>query len=84
MILGTVVGNVVSTRKSSNLIGYRLLIIKPLHSSKDDVFVAADELGAGIGECVLITTNSTTQFALDKKAPIDALVVGIVDTVPQI
>lgn len=84
MILGKVVGTVVSTRKCQNLVGYKLLTIKPLYGHKEEILVAADNLGAGIGECVLITIGSTTQHALDKSVPIDALVVGIVDTEPQV
>ncbi|MDF2612296.1 MAG: Ethanolamine utilization protein EutN/carboxysome structural protein Ccml [Clostridia bacterium] len=84
MILGKVIGTVVSTRKCSNLVGYKLLTIRPLFGNKENIFVAADLLGAGIGECVLITTDNTTQYALNKSSPIDALVVGIVDSEPQI
>lgn len=84
MILGKVVGTVVSTRKCSNLVGYKLLTVRPLYGDKNQIIVAADTLGAGIGECVLVTTDNTTQYALDKSSPIDALVVGIVDTEPQI
>ena len=84
MILGKVVGTVVSTRKCQNLVGYKLLTIRPLYGNRDEIFVAADKLGAGIGECVLITTDNTTQHALDNAAPVDALVVGIVDSIPQI
>lgn len=84
MILGKVVGNIVSTRKCQNLVGYKLLTIEPLFGEKKNIFVAADKLGAGIGECVLITTDNTTQHALESAAPIDALVVGIVDSIPQI
>ena len=84
MILGAVVGNVVSTRKCQNLVGYKLLTVRPLYGRQDEIIVAADKLGAGIGECVLITTDNTTQHAIDQAAPIDALVVGIVDSVPQI
>jgi len=83
MILGTVKGTIVSTRKCSNLVGYRLLLIVPYYGDKADIFVAADSLGAGIGELVLITTDYATQFALERSAPIDALVVGIVDAPPQ-
>lgn len=83
MIIGTVKGTVISTRKCSNLVGYKLLLVEPLYGSKKNIFVAADNLGAGIGELVLITTDNTTQHALDRSAPIDALVVGIVDFEPQ-
>ncbi len=84
MILGTVKGTVVSTRKCRNLVGYKLLLIEPFYGEKKDLFVAADNLGSGIGELVLITTDNTTQYALEHAAPMDAFVVGIVDSEPQI
>lgn len=86
MILGTVKGTIVSTRKFGNLVGYKLLMVEPYsyEGEKTQIMVAADSLGAGIGELVLITCNSTTQHALDKAAPIDAFIVGIVDAPPVI
>lgn len=83
MILGTIKGTVVSTRKCSNLVGFKLLLVEPYYGSKKDIIVAADNIGAGIGELVLVTTDNTTQHALDRPAPIDAYVVGIVDSPPQ-
>lgn len=83
MILGTVKGNIVSTRKCSNLVGFKLLLIEPFYGDKSQVFVAADTMGAGFGELVLVTTDNTTQYAIDRQAPIDAFVVGIVDAPPQ-
>lgn len=84
MILGTVKGTVVSTRKCENLVGYKLLLIEPYYGDKNQIFVAADSLGSGIGELVLVTTDATTQYAIDRAAPVDAFVVGIVDAPPQI
>ncbi|MFA9465577.1 MAG: EutN/CcmL family microcompartment protein [Velocimicrobium sp.] len=83
MILGTVKGNIVSTRKCSNLVGFKLLLIEPFYGNKSEIFVAADTMGAGIGELVLVTTDNTTQYAIDRTAPIDAFIVGIVDAPPQ-
>lgn len=83
MILGKVKGTIVSTRKCSNLVGYKLLLISPYYGDGTQIFVAADTLGAGIGELVLITTDNTTQYALERSAPVDAVVVGIVDAPPQ-
>lgn len=83
MILGVVKGTVVSTRKMQNLVGYKLLLIEPFYGDKSQIFVAADTLGAGIDEVVLITTDDTTQYAIDSQAPIDALIVGIVDSPPM-
>ncbi len=84
MIIGKVIGNVFSTRKYQNLTGYKLLMIRPLFGNREEVFVAADTLGAGFGETVLITTDNTTQYALDKQVPIDAIIVGILDEEPQL
>jgi ethanolamine utilization protein EutN len=84
MILGTIMGTVVSTRKCKNLVGFKLLLVEPYYGEKKNIFVAADTMGAGIGELVLVTTDNTTQFALDRSAPVDAFVVGIVDAPPQL
>lgn len=84
MILGTVKGTVVSTRKMENLVGYKFLLIEPYFGGKEDMLVAADTIGAGIGELVLITTDDTTQYALSRQAPLDAFIVGIVDNPPVI
>lgn len=83
MILGTVKGTVYSTRKMQSLVGFKFLLVQPLNGTKKDMLVAGDTLGAGIGELVLVTTDQTTQYALDHPAPIDAFVVGIVDTPPS-
>lgn len=83
MIVGKVVGNIVCTRKTQQLVGYKLLMVKPLFENNQEIIIAADTLGAGVGECVLITTNSTTQYALEKSVPVDALIVGIVDQEPD-
>jgi ethanolamine utilization protein EutN len=84
VILGTIMGTVVSTRKCRDLVGFKLLLVEPYYGEKQNVFVAADTLGAGIGELVLVTTDNTTQYAMDRSAPVDAYVVGIVDAPPQI
>ena len=84
MILGTIRGTVVSTRKCRNLVGFKLLLGEPYFGDKSQLFVAADTIGAGIGELVLVTTDETTQHALDRSAPVDAYVVGIVDAPPQL
>ncbi|MDD3367480.1 MAG: EutN/CcmL family microcompartment protein [Lachnospiraceae bacterium] len=82
MILGTVMGTVVSTRKMQNLVGYKLLLVEPVYGAREDMIVAGDTIGAGIGEMVLVTTDETTQHAIDREAPIDAFIVGIVDSPP--
>jgi len=75
MVVGQVVGKVVSTRKYEELLGYKLLVVQV----GEACLVAADEQGAGVGETVLVAKGSAVQTVLRKPAPIDALIVGIVD-----
>ena len=84
MILGRVRGNIVSTRKCQNLVGFKLLLVEPYFGDRSQMLVAADTIGAGNGELVLVTTDETTQHALDRSAPVDAYIVGIVDSPPQL
>ncbi|WP_026894207.1 EutN/CcmL family microcompartment protein [Clostridiisalibacter paucivorans] len=85
MIVGKVVGNIWATRKDEALNGLKFLVVKPLdYSSGKDLptVVAADTIGAGIGETVLIVNGSSARMALGRKdIPIDAIIVGIIDVV---
>ena len=79
MIIGKVVGSVVSTRKNENLIGSKFLIVKPSDNDAKTI-VAVDNVGAGIGETVLVATGSAARIGCGmEKSPIDAAIVGIVD-----
>ncbi len=79
MIIGKVTGSIVSTRKNENLLGNKFLIVEPLQKGIAPV-VAIDNVGAGIGETVLVATGSAARIGCDMKdAPIDAAIVGIVD-----
>ena len=80
MILGIVKGTVVATRKMPELVGYKFLLVEPVFGSN----VAGDNIGAGVGEMVLVTTDETTQHGLDHPSPIDAFIVGIVDNPPTL
>jgi ethanolamine utilization protein EutN len=84
MMIGKVVSKVVSTRKYDSLQGFKLLVIQPCYGDKGACFVAADELGAGEGELVLVSTGDTARYALNKDTPIDSIVVGIIDVEPTI
>lgn len=84
MVIGRVISRVVSSRKYGNLQGLKLLVIQPCYGNKDDYFVAADELGAGEGEFVLVSKGDPARHALNRLAPIDAIVVGIIDGEPTI
>ncbi|MFQ9510344.1 MAG: EutN/CcmL family microcompartment protein [Lachnospiraceae bacterium] len=81
MIIGKVVGSVVSTRKNENLVGSKFMIVEPVKSLKmDNRIVAIDNVGAGIGEYVLVAQGSAARIGCGlEKAPIDAAIVGIID-----
>ena len=82
MIVGKVVGTVVSTRKNENLIGCKFMVIEPIEKLGDPnkKFVAIDNVGAGIGEVVLVATGSAARIGCDlEHAPVDAAIIGIVD-----
>ena len=79
MTLGKIVGSVVATRKNARLVGQKLMIVLPLHGDGTP-FVATDNVGAGIGEVVLVAHGSAARIGCDAPdAPIDAAIVGIVD-----
>jgi ethanolamine utilization protein EutN len=84
MLLAKVIGNVWSTKKKEAISALRLLFVQPLGKNlKPDgnVLVAADEVGAGFGEMVIVTQGSPAMQAFNKTdlVPVDAVVVGIVD-----
>ncbi|ARC85451.1 ethanolamine utilization EutN/carboxysome family protein [Clostridium argentinense CDC 2741] len=84
MIIGEVVGNLWATRKDENLSGFKFLVVRKLDSKgekTDNTIVAVDSVGAGIGDQVLIVSGSSARYVIgDKKAPIDATIVGIIDS----
>ncbi|WP_399629575.1 EutN/CcmL family microcompartment protein [Sporosarcina sp. SG10008] len=84
MRLGKVIGNVWATRKEEGLQGVKLLIIQPEDAYGNPVrthFVAADRLGAGIGDQVIVTSGGSSRFIdKDNPIPIDAVVIGIIDS----
>lgn len=85
MILARVVGTVVATRKDERLVSSKLLLARPVDpQGKVDggYLVAIDTVDAGFGETVLIVTGSSARMASGlKECPVDAAIVGIVDTV---
>lgn len=79
MIIGKVVGSIVSTRKYENLTGNKFMIVEPIPSLKvDSRLVAIDRVGAGIGEYVLVATGSAARVDIPAQ-PVDAAIVGIID-----
>ncbi|WP_027416102.1 EutN/CcmL family microcompartment protein [Aneurinibacillus terranovensis] len=85
MRIGTVIGNIWATRKEDGLIGLKFLFIQleDTNGTPVDVpVIAADRIGAGIGDRVMITQGSAARFVVDNKdVPIDAVVIGIVDSI---
>ena len=81
MIIGKVVGSVVSTRKNDNLIGNKFMIVEPIPSLKvENRIVAIDKIGAGIGEYVLVAQGSAARVGCGMEtAPVDAAIVGLID-----
>jgi ethanolamine utilization protein EutN len=85
MIIAKVIGNVWATRKEDSLSGLKLMVVRridPAGSTEQDSFVAADCVGAGIGERVLVVTGSSARKALRSPGiPVDAAIIGIIDEV---
>lgn len=91
MFLARVEGSVVSTKKDPAMSGRKLLLVRPqLVDEKDptqfrngqNTIIAVDSVGAGEGELVLFCQGSSARLAPNlKNAPVDAVIIGIVDTV---
>ena len=85
MVLARVIGTVVATRKDPRLEGKKLLIVRPVNLDGTDTsgyVVAVDTVGAGFHERVLVVAGSSARLAQNMKdAPVDAAVVGVIDTV---
>ena len=91
MFIANVTGHVVSTQKAGSMIGRKLLTVEPLRvepAQRDQLvgtgrtFVCVDTVGAGQGEMVLIVQGSSARLTPEtEKLPIDAAIIGIVDSV---
>lgn len=87
MIIGKVTGSIVSTRKQENLIGNKFMIIEPIGSMDGDhkQLVAIDNIGAGIGEYVLVAQGSAARIGCGlADSPVDAAIVGIIDDIGKL
>lgn len=91
MYLAKVIGSVVSTKKDESMRGRKLLMVRPMLIDPNDpsqfkegtnTIVAIDTLGAGEGELVMLAQGSSARQADGlKQLPVDAAIVGLVDTV---
>jgi len=84
MLLGKVVGTLVATQKEATLDGLKFLVVQRLTIENENdagYVVAADAVGAGVGEVVMFATGSSArQTVLTDKRPCDAVIMAIVDT----
>ncbi|MFQ5398736.1 MAG: EutN/CcmL family microcompartment protein [Anaerolineae bacterium] len=84
MFLGRVVGTLVATRKEPSLDGLKFLVVRRLtvdNEEESGYVVAADAVGAGLDEVVMVATGSSArQTVLTDKRPCDATIMAIVDT----
>ena len=85
MLLAKIVRTVVATRKDPRLVSNKLLVVRPIDpwgKAEANYLVAVDTVDAGVGETVLIVSGSSARMASGMKdCPVDATIVGIVDTV---
>lgn len=81
MIAAKVIDNIWSTRKAESLRGLKLMIVEVIDDKASiSRLIAADVIGAGIGERVLVTTGSSARRMIgDDNVPVDAVIVGIID-----
>ena len=84
MIIARILGTVVSTQKDQRLLGKKLLIVRPVNLDGTDgsgYTVAVDTVGAGFHERVLVVAGSSARLAEGlKDTPVDAAIIGVVDT----
>jgi len=88
MFLGKIIGNVVATQKNVRFQGSKLMLLQPYVTREGKLVesgssvVAVDSVGAGVGELVMFTQGSSARLTdTTKDLPVDAVIVGIVDTV---
>jgi microcompartment protein CcmK/EutM len=84
MIIGRILGTVVSTQKDERLIGKKLLIVKPINldgTDQNGYVVAVDTVGAGVHERVMVVGGSSARMAEgNKDCPVDSAIIGVIDT----
>lgn len=85
MILGRVIGTIWATRKYAAVKNYKMQFVQPINSKEENIgrpIIALDTIGAGPGEIVFFITASEAVIPLEvDMAPVDASIVGIVDSI---
>lgn len=85
MYIAKVVGNVIATKKNNTLTGYKLMVIQPINADMTECGqqeVAADYVGAGIGEYVLVGSGSSVRVEEQRKhSLVDLAIIGIIDEI---
>jgi ethanolamine utilization protein EutN len=85
MYLGKVIGTIWATRKYETITGYKMQFVQPVNAkliAVGEPLVALDTIGAGPGEIVYFVTSCEAVIPLDvDMAPVDASIVGIVDSI---
>lgn len=89
MILGRVIGNVVSTIKLPVYQGYKILLVQPINDKEEPqgkTLLALDTIQAGVGDTVLVIDegNSSRLIMNNSMAPVRTMIVGIVDLIKTI
>jgi microcompartment protein CcmK/EutM len=85
VLLGKIVGTVVATRKDPRLVSNKLLVVRtqdPRGRLDGNYVVAVDTVDAGVGDTVLVVSGSSARMAAGMKdCPVDAAIVGIIDSI---
>ena len=91
MFVGKVTGSIVATQKVASMVGSKLLLVEPyildeknrtVMKTTGKTYVSVDTVGAGEGEFVLVTQGSSARLTPEtKNLPVDAVIIGIIDTV---
>ncbi|GMX62479.1 EutN/CcmL family microcompartment protein [Paenibacillus elgii] len=84
MFMGKVIGSVWATQKEEGMDNLKLMVIQPIDFKDREAgqpVIAADRIGAGVGENVIVSRGSPARVLFSgRMVPIDAMIVGIVDS----